>query len=767
MSDETPRSRCLVCKLRKVKCSGGPEPCANCCRLHLQAQCTFRYSLNRTSEPSLQPALHTPTDSLTEAGTARIRTSAACDQCRMKKAKCSGHQPRCYRCAQRNLACFYSQRRSRPSGSSQSDIPSKPTLKHNEVMSPSTLDPDETSPISIDVSADKSFLRKDMIFRHLEAYFEYLYPLQGLDFLHKPSILEDFQHDRIPPIFSTAICAAVAMYIAPSKEARALSIEWAKDVDHYIFTNMNRVEILSLKLMVLSMFQHFAYRQFGRVWLMLGMATRLALALQLNDDQALSQETSSFTQQECHRRIMWSLFIQDKLLSGGVDEFVSLPSEWMRLSLPASEYAFQHECHGKTGTLADGMHQLSRGGLGSTGFLLILHTIRYRILKSTKSLMAENKTTSQQPNVEEAIATLIGLQQELLSFYHLIPTHLKLKDRNILSYSDSDEFANFLSLHSWFFQCCCDLFRICLPGTIRESASAALLTQAPPGFVESWKSLAVSYAVCWAKTWKKVLEMKESRALLIKGHIVPLNPGAAMTAHQCTKILLIAKRYGLYTNVVDPLTQESVALDGECLDDLCSSNVRFLDGPAMVAPVTAVIQQDIKTMMERETRSRSCSGQADRIPITSNVQKRNLLSRYHPLAMVVGESRDESEETRAANASRNAPPPNADPFSALRPMRNIATAPTPTTESIPPIQRLLTPDRQPLPHSLFQLPLDARNDNSLPFGAEGSGIGNGAAFGAYDHSPEYSVAPSQFDMGGELDWFMMGAFLTNQTGDVA
>lgn len=220
--------------------------------------------------------------------------------------------------------------------------------------------------------------------RHIEAYFDHVYPLQGYDFFHRPSLLESFYNDRMPPILCTAICATAAMFISPSdKASRAISIEWSNEVDRYVSSNMNRLNILNLQLIMLSMFQHFAYRQFGRVWLMHGAATRLALAFQLNEERhpAPGQSPMSITERECLRRLMWSVFVRDKMLSGGVDEFITLPDEWMRLHLPCNEHCFQHELPQETGTMSDSVDSMSRRELGSKGFLLVLQSIHHRILK--------------------------------------------------------------------------------------------------------------------------------------------------------------------------------------------------------------------------------------------------------------------------------------------------------------------------------------------------------------------------------------------------
>jgi len=236
----------------------------------------------------------------------------------------------------------------------------------------------------LDVALQQRFLKRDVVTRHVEAYFVYLYHLPGYDFFHRPSMLEDLHNSRISPILCTALCAAVAMYVSPSKEGRQLSVEWAKDVDSYLFSNMNDLSILNLQIMLLSMFQHFAYRQFGRVWLMMGMATRFGLTIQLNNITSLTGlETggSGVASRECVKRLLWSLFVQDKIHSGGVDEFVGFPEQWMHIPLPLSEHHFQHEQDHQAGTLSDSLEVLSRNGLGINGYMVILHNLRHHILR--------------------------------------------------------------------------------------------------------------------------------------------------------------------------------------------------------------------------------------------------------------------------------------------------------------------------------------------------------------------------------------------------
>ena len=337
--------------------------------------CSLRDDVNQLCIDQLPDTWMSATETRTEAGTVRRRVVAACEQCRARKAKCTGHRPKCRRCSVRSLQCVYEagQRRScRATALGVSESLASPAA--------SASNDDHTRRDSLDTNSERQFLAKDIIARHIEAYFEYVYHLPGYDFFHRPSLLEDFQNDRIPPVLSLAISAAVSMYIATSREKRQLAVQWAKDLDNYIFSNFGTLRLFNLQLMILSIFHHYSYRQFGQVWLMHGLATRLALSHQLNKPKPLNPDGLSIVSGECARRLIWALFIHDKIHSGGVEEFVALPGKWMSVSLPTKETDFQNEVENTTGTISDCAAGLS-DRLSVGGYVAILHNLRYEIIR--------------------------------------------------------------------------------------------------------------------------------------------------------------------------------------------------------------------------------------------------------------------------------------------------------------------------------------------------------------------------------------------------
>ncbi|WYZ41400.1 hypothetical protein EsH8_V_000295 [Colletotrichum jinshuiense] len=760
------RLRCLTCKRRKVKCTGGPEPCENCRRLKLG--CTFNYSDTTPSPEVGDPhGFLAPTQSLTEAGTKRRRIAAACVECRSQKAKCSGHRPQCFHCTRRNIACVYppspSRRKSRHGGQAQQSTSpeSTSTLSHSaSYEADSSLQQYAGSQPSLNTALDHSLLSTDVVRRHLEAYFDHVYPL-GHDFFHRPLMMEEFYARKLPPILCKSICATAAMFVSRSRESRVLSIQWAKEVDAYIFGNLNVFKVLNIQLMVLSMFQNFAYRQFGKIWLLISTAARLAVSFQLNDERPAppDSDTTTLIKRECERRLIWHVWSMDKMLSAGLDEFTVLPNRWMRTSLPNAEHAFCHGLLKPTSKLGDGVGALLSHEAGPNSYLIMLLPLRSEILRSTKRIVLDSHSDSSPASVSRAIATMVDLKSQLLSFHRQLPKHLHLSELNMFSHSTTSEFSSYLTLNSWYLQCCCDLFRVALPAPYRESAAPGFLANAPPNFVSSWRALAVSHALRQARLWEHLQDLRAKGALQSKQTRIPLRLGYGSMVHHCTKTLLTARRHALYENLVDPTTGDAASLDDEAVGVLCQSNVSLLDEMAKIAPVVAVLQQDVKKMIEAdEDRRQNDSETQEHAPVSSEVQRSNLLSRYHPLS----QSFDSNAKTADEVALQHSDPPQQP--SDRRAQNTASPEDVSMADPAAGYGRDADVDAFRPRDAAYQVEVPSdMYPPSLAGAADMADVVPGldgplswSGFAENQLAPEYFVAPSQFDMSGELSWFLSG-----------
>jgi hypothetical protein len=177
---------------------------------------------------------------------------------------------------------------------------------------------------------------KDIIRRHADAYFEYVYPITTHGFLHQGTFLEKLDEEEVPIVLLKEIAVCASQFVASGPEAARQAAQWAHDVDAYIMNNLGSFSILNLEILILWANHHHSNGNLGKTWMLLGLAARLAYCLQINVDST----TGSPSEIECRRRMMWSIRILDRLLAGTVEEF-SLCSRYLdSLKLPCDEHLY-------------------------------------------------------------------------------------------------------------------------------------------------------------------------------------------------------------------------------------------------------------------------------------------------------------------------------------------------------------------------------------------------------------------------------------------
>lgn len=328
-----------------------------------------------------------------------------------------------------------------------------------------------------------------------------------------------------------------------------------------------------------------------------------------------------------------------------------------------------------------------------------------------------------------------------------------------------------MSLHYWYLQTSCDLFRVCLPGLARESASFHLLESVSQQFVRQWSRLAVSHAVCMARTWQRIMSMKQAGAISLPGGLVPLSLAGCVSIHQCTKILLIAKEHQLYSDLTDPLSLIGIQLDAEVVDELCQSNIAYLDGLASLAPLAAIVQRDVKNMVSAGSQDSEPERDA---PVTSDVQRQKVLSRYHPLAMSIDTSNEDGLPSIAIHreasssiqgrlrtvpvASTEAPTPN--------PSREAVAFETLSAADLTALQSQMS-EQGPESSNHHETQQEReiwmnneQNDNTSFAPEPWQDLTDLVSAGVYsDPFTDYYVAASQSDMAGELNQFLMDTLM--------
>ncbi|ROV98891.1 hypothetical protein VSDG_03826 [Cytospora chrysosperma] len=581
-----------------------------------------------------------PSRDRTEAGTVRKRAQRACRECHAHKTKCSGDLPRCKRCEANDLLCEYTPSKRKfthapgsHSALGQSDdpdcdvgetLPLGADEAAHQAVSPTTFSgssavftPQDRRRSSIveQLYGEDILAKRDLVLRHFDVFFRLWSPLPCMGFLHKEETYIEIDEKRLHPIIAAAVCATTSPIVHPYQSRIPFADRCADQVDFYLFRNMDSLLRQgardNLIILVCAILYFWHGGQMGKVWMYMGLAARMITALQLNWDNV----GESPLKQESNRRLVWVVYILDRLLASGFDEHLVLRDVDMHIKLPVSNELLLQSSNispeGQTSMpTGKGRPQQGTQKLSLDGYHLRLHRIRHQILGVTKRLASSPNSHPRRPRHEasQVIKLVNGLQNQLIGFSQSLPEDLRLSDASINFYINSAECSSFVMLHTMFWLLHIDLYRFSIPG-IREEATPELSRQLPREFVLKSQKQAVGYAVSLARFWRTLQELVAKRP---PGDgtekLVSVDQSLAIYVTHATKILLAARKHQLFSDLEDstaPLVRQE-PVDDAVLEALIDSNMQMYTPFACFFPRIHEITHDIREAVmnfKHETRT--------------------------------------------------------------------------------------------------------------------------------------------------------------------
>lgn len=85
--------------------------------------------------------------------------------------------------------------------------------------------------------------------------------------------------------------------------------------------------------------------------------------------------------QESRRRLMWSIYVLDTLLAGGLPEFTLCPSDVLHLSLPNEETAFELDTSYANVPLCRSNDESEKADIGLLGYYIRVIYLRDTVLR--------------------------------------------------------------------------------------------------------------------------------------------------------------------------------------------------------------------------------------------------------------------------------------------------------------------------------------------------------------------------------------------------
>lgn len=129
--------------------------------------------------------------------------------------------------------------------------------------------------------------------------------------------MAQFQDGKIEPALLTALRASGLRLQDSSDQAQSLSSSRMRDAQRSILAHLNHLSFQRLQALVLIIGLHLEDGNTTEAWTLLSLAARQAFALRLNHERPDLPPVV----QESRRRVMWEIYLVDRVLSAGLEDF--------------------------------------------------------------------------------------------------------------------------------------------------------------------------------------------------------------------------------------------------------------------------------------------------------------------------------------------------------------------------------------------------------------------------------------------------------------
>lgn len=495
---------CEECRARKVKCdgqrSGNSDNCSGCKRLKLH--CSFGRvddQIGRTVKP--------------DASLEHRKKKIACTNCRSLKAKCDSKLPSCMRCYRKRRTCQY---------------PSTRNLEGEINDGPSTTSTTQEEHGTTGVPASADFmlplLDSSFVLRLIEAFFQHIHPLPVYSYLHKASLIQRFESGQLDHALLLAVTGTTCELLDMGADLKAQSLGWMSHAELSVMKEFCRPSVIRIQVLVMLIKHCMRQGRLSNAFMLHAVASRGAFALGLNREAP----KLGFLARESRRRLMWSLYIIDSRLAGGMSDFALCSASSIHIQLPCHERNFEFDLAQDVESLEPIPGLALSDSIGSLAIYIRLMWFRHRILQTTKEAVLNRSMAA-----NHLTASLEQLGEELTTFESSLPQPLRFSSKALQLRAYSTRLGPYLLIHVWLRQCYCDLYRIAFTG-LKEALPVARLRQIDTAVVEIWRRRCFESAAALAGIFNHFADLKNG-CPIIEHDIIAC-------AYQCARLLLHSAR---------------------------------------------------------------------------------------------------------------------------------------------------------------------------------------------------------------------------------
>ncbi|CAG9978377.1 unnamed protein product, partial [Clonostachys byssicola] len=317
-------------------------------------------------------------------------------------------------------------------------------------------------------------------------------------FLHAPTIMAEWKRGGLDHVLVKTMCATGLGGGNCKAGDRERVASWFRDAQAVVLSRLGTLSLSRLQALVLIIHYHYENGDTIEAWNLLAVAARLGFTLKLNHERSALNPIA----QESGRRLMWHIYLFDRIFSGGLEDLEVCPvGRMLHLRLPSEDRSFERGMPSRAQYL---FHKESENSghldMDLYSYILRIYASRDRILRYTKRICREGACPIQSKS------ELSALEKELTIFGESLPADIQLNSGRISLMAQSRDSSGYIRLHTVWLQCYIDLYRFLVPG-IRESVSRDVITDTPDEYVSYCQHSVLTRIVqlfdFWSEFFKK------------------------------------------------------------------------------------------------------------------------------------------------------------------------------------------------------------------------------------------------------------------------
>lgn len=368
---------CIVCRRKKIRCSGEKPACKHCFRSRIP--CVYKVTTRKAAPRTDYMAMLDKRLKRMEERVIKIipkeepRDMAGIGRAALKPGM-STQTSRPARAAQRKRSADEAFNSELNEWARSNTVTNNEGKTDGDGETPPALQPRAGDENKL-LTEGAEYLPAVEIQEHLvEVFFDCIYG-QSYLLLHKPSFIRKLKTGAVPPVLILAICAVSARFSTHPQinmEPAFLRGEnWANPAASIALSRHDEPNITILTVFLILGLHEFGACHGGRSWSFGGQALRMAYALQLHrelDHDPLGRNNNSsrlsFTDREIRRRTMWACVLMDRYNSSGSQRPPIGNEKFLHIQLPIKEGLFRMEMAGPTESLDGTIPNPVREGVG-------------------------------------------------------------------------------------------------------------------------------------------------------------------------------------------------------------------------------------------------------------------------------------------------------------------------------------------------------------------------------------------------------------------